>query len=483
MENYIALIGAYERDNFGDILFLHVNRNLLSPWPLLPLALVSADMTSEGGGYITSASSWFDVAHEFLPHAVLIAGGEVLTCDLHSAVAFTISDAQADSYTRLRATDKDLIANEIGWRSTGLPYAGTSSLCDGGRLDEIFFAYNSIGGTQLAASTESAYPAELAASLGRASYVSVRDNVTHAALREQVGVNAEIHPDVVNVISLCCDKQVNAGYQMIHQDIRNLNGNYLVFQASRRYLSTNSLTEIANQLASCASRLNSNIVIQPAGLAFEHDTIESLCSLKADLVKLKDQYHFEVHLQENRDVWSQVATITRSRCFIGTSLHGRIVASSYSIPRVSLENKKVSAYAESWDGSIQPFDVKSFQIAECVLRAVNTETETLRAHAEDMSNRVLAGYTKLKIALGIYDHPSDAEVIQEQLEEFRTKAIYNENKKLRNSTVKIGCMLANANKVSREAEYSLESIKSSWSWRLTTPLRSAKKIAAKRNPS
>lgn len=480
MADYVALIGAYERDNFGDILFLHINKHLLSPWPVEPLGLVSADMTTENGGYITSASSWFDVSGDFLPRAVLFAGGEVLTCDLHSALAFTVSEEVADLYSRLRKSDKEYIAKEIGWRSTAMPYAGTSDLCNKAHLQTIAFGYNSIGGTQLRPSTEDPLLAELKTSLSRASYVSVRDHTTYAAVKECTGIAAEIYPDVVNVIAQCCDHLVTSGYANIDNEIKKLAGNYIVFQASKRHLETNSITETANQLISCASELESNVVIQAAGLAFEHDTTESLSCLKTEIERLKGRSTLQVHLQQSRDVWTQVALIARSRCFIGTSLHGRIVASSYSTPRVSLENKKVNAYAESWDGAFQPFDVKTANIAECVLNAVNTDAQLLRSHTEKMSARVLEGYKNLKLALGVFDQPRAIDEIESHLNALRTKAIYHENKVFRDSIVKLGSTLANSRKATREAEYSLNSMRSSWSWKITAPLRSAKRLAVRK---
>lgn len=43
------------------------------------------------------------------------------------------------------------------------------------------------------------------------------------------------------------------------------------------------------------------------------------------------------------------AFIARSRLWIGSFLHGRIISGSFALPRVNLANNKVETYAATWD--------------------------------------------------------------------------------------------------------------------------------------
>lgn len=475
MANYIALLGAYERDNFGDILFMHVNRRLLSPWPVVPLGLVSSDMTKESGGLVISASAWFDVCGEFLPHAIVYVGGEVMTCDLASALAFTVPDKYSEKYSKLNPTEKDEVARSLSWRSGELPYLDCSKYVFNDGEIKVRVAYNSIGGTKLDLDVNILRLNSSRRCLVDSNFLSVRDTKTRDLLSGYIDSHVKMHPDVVNLVSSCCDDYVCGGREKIRRSIRDFNGNYLLFQASIRYLTDNSINEIVEQLYLSAMALGCGIVLQPAGLAFEHDSFESLLELRRLLIQ-KGLPESGVLMQEDRDVWSQVAAIADSRCYIGTSLHGRIVASSYSRPRVSLGNKKVNAYAESWDGSIQPYDVTADSIAKAVSTAINTDPKVLINHASEINSKASEGYKSMKEALDTTDIPAGVEDVLNRMKEIELRALYRECAEVRKYSVDVSSSLSSCSRAKRDLDYKLNSIRTSWSWRLMSPLRSVKKL-------
>lgn len=478
MANYIALYGAYERDNFGDILFMHVNARLLSPWPIVPLGLVSADMTRESGAHVVSASAWFDLCGEFLPHALIMVGGETLTCDLDSAVAFTVTSQHARAYATLCHEDKLSFAKSVSWRSGTLPYVDYSGFCMGTPRTPFKVAYNSVGGTQLGPKNNLDNLVNAKSCLAEADYVSVRDEATRSHLDKYLKIDSPVFPDVVNVLPECCLDLVDGGRAKLDERIRALHGSYLLFQASEKYLNNHPSREIASQIRRSAKDLQCGVVLQPAGLAYEHDTIESLERLRYALID-EGMGEEAVILQTDRSVWVQVAAIAEARCFIGTSLHGRIVASSFARPRVSLENNKVTAYAQTWDGNIQPYDVSIALLADAVINATRTNPNILAAHAAEITRRVQDGYRNLRVSLSIGASVSDVAETERRIAQLMQAALHKENQLLRNSAADMAYKLAQNTRSLLDAEYAMGSIKKSWSWRITSPLRLAKRVLCK----
>lgn len=469
---YVALLGAYERDNFGDILFMHVTERLLSPWPTLPLGVISADMSTIGGRQILSASSWFNVCADWPPSALIAVGGEILTCDLESALAFTMPHALASAYVRLAHTDKIQFGERISPGMGAMPYADLTKLASKIPIP-IKIGYNSIGGTQLEGLEKLDAENAVRAGLSCADYLSVREETTRSNLARQGIITENIYPDVVSSIAeVCSDRIESAKWNLaVLQDFDE--DGYLIFQASDRYLTDRPTIELARQLHDAAVGLNLSIVFQPAGLAYEHDTIDSLEKLRASIVEL-GLPNRRLRIQYDRDVWLQVATIAKSRCFIGTSLHGRIVSAALGIPRVSLENSKVAAYAKCWDGKLQPYDVPPERIYESVSAALKTDQQTLSRCGATLSSKAQEGFTKLREALEISAFPGSTEPTIQMINERSKSVLYSEIMGLRTHAAEFYCGLANTRRQFRETARAMKSMENSWSWRLTSPLRRAK---------
>jgi hypothetical protein len=68
---------------------------------------------------------------------------------------------------------------------------------------------------------------------------------------------------------------------------------------------------------------------------------------------------------ESLDVWDICALIAGSSGYIGTSLHGRLVAESFGVPALSLEResgaaKKLRAYLATWSSGVAPLEPDAF---------------------------------------------------------------------------------------------------------------------------
>src|SRR5574340_550560 len=77
---------------------------------------------------------------------------------------------------------------------------------------------------------------------------------------------------------------------------------------------------------------------------------------------------------ESLDLWELCALIAASRAYCGSSLHGRIVALAFGVPRIGLRRPgaapgKQAAFAACWDEAM-PVDVEPGGIAAAIARAV-----------------------------------------------------------------------------------------------------------------
>jgi len=95
--------------------------------------------------------------------------------------------------------------------------------------------------------------------------------------------------------------------------------------------------ELARAIAALSSQFSS-VTVGLAGLAANHDSIVSAARLAEMLRGLPIPVHFDGELHAGRIA----ARIRDASCVISTSLHYRILAMTFGVPRVSLPNAKVA---------------------------------------------------------------------------------------------------------------------------------------------
>ncbi len=299
---YIAALGAYERDNFGDALLFKVTEKLLHPWPVVPLTLFSQDMHAEGVGDVLSLSAWLDSCADAAPAAILCVGGEVLTCELKNALSVDWPDEMSTLYAQLPPEKRTELAEHICWHSHTLPYIPNERMLRRDLPGKIRVAINSAGGTTL--DSQSSTFRGLRESLRLADFVSVRDQTTQSRIRDMVGSRVELYPDIVTLVSALCRDEIDAARTRIRhrQDAQRP---YIVFQANADFVTRNGIDRIANELRAIANRHDLNVVLQAAGTAPRHDRPEQLIEIKRAMSQ-DGMASGIVHVQESRNIWDQV---------------------------------------------------------------------------------------------------------------------------------------------------------------------------------
>jgi len=308
-------------------------------------------------------------------------GGELLTCSAHEAAVMLLDPAQAQ---QVLAQDPVPTpdAGQLGVVSRHLAHDALPYLAPPPAARVVF---NAVGGVAFA-SLQGAPREEALRKLRAADWIGVRDAVTHAALRA-AGVHAYLLPDPAVLVAKLFGARITE-HARTGEPARVASAypnGYLAVQCSAEFEDDQSLATLAAQLDALARRTGFGLVLFRAGAAPWHDRIEVLARLGA---RLRAQWH----LFESLNVWDISALIAGSRVYCGSSLHGRIVAGAYGLPRVNLAARngnglsKHAAYAQTWEPAL-PGQVELSQLAAAVEAALRADRHLLRSHAEQMERR------------------------------------------------------------------------------------------------
>src|SRR5438128_816753 len=89
-----VLFGAFDRHNFGDLLFPHIVAGMLARKDLLFAGLAGRDLRSYGGHQVSALAQLAGTRGE-RPANFIHVGGELLTCDAWAAAVMLLPPDQA----------------------------------------------------------------------------------------------------------------------------------------------------------------------------------------------------------------------------------------------------------------------------------------------------------------------------------------------------------------------------------------------------
>jgi hypothetical protein len=371
-----VLFGAFDRHNFGDLLFPHLLAALLPGQAFGFAGLAARDLRAFGGHRVQPlAASAAQLIH---------AGGELLTCSAWQAAVMLLDPAAAAAaiarYDNDPAAAAAWATRQLG-TSRSMPYiVGRDALAPGGKL-----IFNAVGGVEWDA-LAAAQRAEVKAALAQADWLSVRDHVTQAALRAE-GVAARMCPDPAVMVAQCFGEVIRQHRQQgavkAIQDA--FPQGYLACQFSADFADDASLDALAQGLSRVAAATGFGLTLFRAGAAPWHDDAALYQALQRRLLSGTARLFPSLHL------WDICALIAASRGMIGSSLHGRIVALAYGLPRVSLmppqqgwRPDKRTAFAETWEPDAVPRSVALDRIEPALLQALAVPAEVLRENAASL---------------------------------------------------------------------------------------------------
>lgn len=383
------LFGAFDRHNFGDLLFPHVIAAMSSDEDLRFAGLAERDLSMHGGHHVMRLQQHVGSLRGS-PYKIVHVGGEVLTCNAWEAAVMLLPAAEAaDVVTRL---DGDL-EGQRSWARTFLdanvlvPYVVSRAQYP----DAAEVIFHAIGGVDL----DARHPAErdeVIAKLRLADAVSVRDATTQAHLRDS-GIVARLLPDPAVMVAELFDVQISACAR--HGDAARLHGlfpaGYVAVQFSSDFDDDASLDTMAMQLKRLAAETGYGVVFFRAGAAPWHDDLQAYRRIVARMT-VPGMTVPQTHIVTALQLWEICAVIASSKLYIGSSLHGRILAMTFALPRLNIRHAthsphgKQGSYAHTWEMAGMPGVVALDRIHTAALQALTVASYRMRQLAADLAS-------------------------------------------------------------------------------------------------
>lgn len=379
------LFGAFDRHNFGDLLFPHIAAALLPGENLIFAGLAERDLRPYGGHRVRALPL---LAAECCGQGanILHVGGELLTCDVWQAAVMLLAPDQAQAtIARLDAHPRE----RLRWAQDFLscPQLAPYTLAPGlfGRENPV--VYNGVGGVDLV-NRDARFRKEIEAKLRAADHVGVRDKITQACLAG-ASIEARLMPDPAVMVAELFGEEIRrqAREGETAQMLEAFPQGYIAVQFSADFGDDATLAEIAVQLDQISHETGFGIVFFRAGAAPWHDDLDcyqrTASRMQSPAVKIFT----------SRNLWAICALIAHSRAYCGSSLHGRIIAMAFALPRINLrhpaearQETKHSAYAATWEVPGMPISVEVPRIHRGMREAMAADPAALRQEARALAS-------------------------------------------------------------------------------------------------
>lgn len=355
----VTLIGAYQRENFGDILFLHLSREYLGA-----PAKATAPMPAAASPHLTEpVTSYVPVLREGDSSGVWVVGGEIGRAAVLGAYRTSV-DAKTVASLPTSTRARDIAVME----ATGLPWYASPYLP---RLSAypassgVPLVINSVGMRHL--SRWPAPRAEVLAALQDAEYLSVREDQSSQFL-DSIGVSHTRAPDLVHTIA------------KRHPELAADKSDVALIQVNERTLRPFGAARFAEVLANARSLAPFRLRLFTAGSAVGHDSAELYKEVAKEFQRIRPGRTLE--WSTSITPWEKVSEIASAGLWMGTSLHGSIISTAFGTPRVGLELEKLANYADSWaDPMPSGVDLSDIDSAIDASLSVDKKAEHKRATA------------------------------------------------------------------------------------------------------
>lgn len=377
----LALIGAFDRDNYGDILFPVIIEEWIkrkqNDFIFDYYGLLESDL-SNLGGKATRSIEYFYNHNNY--NAIIIVGGQVLNARwssmhlnlINSSILLKIFNI---FYMILGPQKSNEFARKKLKGKTLFPWIISKKNSPNAKI-----IYNAVGGTSFNNYKRAEFK-QLELDLKTADYISVRDSLTRENL-VKIGLDKiTVSPDSAIIMSQLFDVKVLE--EKISSSIKKLinkygNNKYLCFQIGRSY-SINNEQIIAKELINAAKKFDMKIVLLPIGKAAGHEDQIALAKIYKNIVN-----KVEVEMVKDRGIYDIMYLISQSSIFLGTSLHGCITALSYGVPCIALDKRvvKTEAFLKEFSIDEQLYSVSYDKIVKSIEYTLNISRKKILQNTE-----------------------------------------------------------------------------------------------------
>lgn len=305
MKYNIAVIGTFDLENFGDLMFPVILKKQLekriSIEPLFLFSLNKCEMPLNPEKInVYSIDELENIHKQYGLNAIIYGGGDL--------VRFDNNIAPTDKYISNNTSFDLMVYSAVIADKYNIPYIWN---CPG-----VPFEFQSDDKKVIKCVLDEF-----------ADYVSVRESRSADILKScdcQCKIN--VSPDTVLSVSNLIDK--DAEFDILKSEFSFLNDEYVVFQSMVNSLENFDET-ICNQLLRISDYVNKKIVFLPIGNVHKDD--EHVKAMLNDFPS--DKF---VTFSRKLNIYEINCVLANSSAFIGTSLHGNIVSNSYKVPSLGL---------------------------------------------------------------------------------------------------------------------------------------------------
>lgn len=397
--NDVLLYGAFDRHNYGDLLFPLVMERMLSerfPEKKIVIAgLIDSDLTEFNALPTVSINKALKQSKSDV--TIILAGGDVVSCDWLSAYSYLLSDFSFSIFQRIFARFIPNLTEKVIKKIIGLKSDNPFDLTSKDLTSSMKLVYNSVGAT--AVSGVNGGPAmALSKALNDANYVTVRDEFSCEHIKRIGGKVNDIYPDSATVMStIFSEEEINEKTgDKVKSLINTLKDKYLVFQISSAH-SAGLEEEFANNLTSIANEHDLTIVFIAIGNAAGHSDSHGI-------EKIKRHLDNNIRVTEYLDggVFDVMNIIKNSECYCGTSLHGLITSMAFHVPRVGLLPKlrKQRNYMATWDLPEMPSGVLPNELSSAINIAMGVPKKELQEKEEYLTTKYMENFDKITSFIG-----------------------------------------------------------------------------------
>ena len=397
----IALVGAFDRFNYGDLLFpLIVSAELLQnshATSIRNYALKDSDLSRFGAAPTHALRKMFRDGGLQPGDAVIFAGGGTIGAnwsDMHANILGGLGNSML--YYLSRAFGRTRLDGFSRWyfggRSVG-PWVGAPE----DYPVDVSVGYNAVGASELE-NLPSDEESRNIAVIARANYVSVRDTRSMDLLQAiQSETPLYLAPDSAVLMS---EKypvswlEENAGRELLEHIAA---GPYVCFQADLAFVRRN-LERIVAVLADLHSAYGLGAALLPIGRYVGLEDHVALAELQSKLVSPG----FLIGAEST--VWEIMLVIARANLFVGSSLHGAVTSQSFSVPHLGLDDhrrQKLAYYLGTWDIPEQSTCIGLESVVSCAERVLAVPSEVRERLSRELIDLSHQNFSRLAAACSL----------------------------------------------------------------------------------
>ena len=380
----IALVGAFDRNNYGDVMMPIIVEKALEDEKYLfdYYALQNCNLENIGGKKCRRIK---DIEKDNCD-AVILVGGEILSAN-YSGMFKNLQNNSIKLFI-YRCLNKiwplyfEKFAKIKLNGKTNNPWIYGK---DDFKCEKIL--YNTVGGRNII------FDNNYLNCLNEADYISVRDEMTQTELKEN-GIDSKLYPDSVVILSKIFNK--DSMYEYVKDDITDeikKIGKYFVFQVNKS-TGKNKEKKIASQIDKIIEKTGMGCVLLPIGYAQGHEDYKPL-----NKIFKKIENKGKIYMPKSKDIYTILCMLGNSELYVGTSLHGAITAISYGIPHIAFSDKisKLLDFLKTWK-TTSIINTDENNLCDDAIRIINDKEnkEKLMKASSEIISKVSENFQSMK---------------------------------------------------------------------------------------